>query len=236
MKKIIFAAILLFPLSLFSQDVERDISVHFYPHSVSPKDSLQDGPFGKRLDIHEETFLIWVDLFPGMFFTHETDYILISKGSIRIERGDWWPVLNGKTVCHNEQGKFALISPFEMALDSASGDVAEKIALHIYPHELDSQDRLSDGPEEGLFGLDDNCLLVWIDLLPGAFFAHPTAYVLISREGIRTEYGSWWPVLNGKRVLYGEPNKTAIISPFKITSAPHFTEKIYRKEMKFPEP
>lgn len=235
MRKITVAVIFLFPLLLFSQGVENDISVHFYPHAVSPQDTLQDGPFGKELDIHDETFLIWVDLFPGMFFTHDTAYIMISEGGIRIERGGWWPVLNGKTVCHNEQGKYALISPFELPLNSANGDIDDMIAIHVYPHELSFQDQLLDGPEERLFTLDDNCLLVWIDFLPGAFFAHPTAYILISREGIRIEHGNWWPVLDGKRILYGEPNKTGIISPFKVSGSVLFSEKRTKKEYKIPE-
>jgi len=234
MKKILVVVIFLFPLSLFSQGMERHISVHFYPHSITPQDSLQDGPFGKKLDIHEETFLMWVDLFPGMFFAHETAYIMISKGSIRIERGNWWPVLNGKMVCLNEQGKYALISPFELPLISTEGIMDERIDIHVYPHELDSQDRLSDGPEEGLFNLDDNCLLVWIDLLPEAYFAHPTAYILISRGGIRSEQGNWWPVFNGKRILYGERNKTGIISPFRVSISGEFMEDSDKKENRIP--
>ncbi len=221
MKKFSIIIIVFFPLALFAQVQDHPIEVHFYPHALSPQDSLQDGPFGKKLDIQEDTFLIWVDLFPGMFFAHETAYILISKGNIRTERGDWWPVLNGKMILHNEHENYALISPFELALISGNGYIDEKIIIHVYPHELTSQDRLADGPAEKLYRINDNCLLVWVDLLPEAFFAHPTAYLLISRERIRAEHGNWWPILNGKRILYGEQNKTGIISPFKVSSIPH---------------
>lgn len=221
---------LLFPLVLFSQVRENPIEVHFYPHFLSPQDNLQDGPFGKKLDIREDTFFIWVDLFPGMFFTHKTAYILISQGNIRIERGDWWPVLNGKTILHNEHGKYALVSPFELPLLSTNEFIDEKIVIHVYPHELTSQDQLSDGPAEQLFRIDDNCLLVWVDFLPEAFFAHPTAYILISKNGIRAEHGIWWPILNGKKILYGELNKTGIISPFKVSHTAQPFRKIKKKE------
>ena len=172
MKKFCIIIIVLFPLSLFSQGWNQHIDVHLYPHSLSPQDSLQDGPYGKKLDIQEDAFFIWVDLFPGMFFTHKTAYILISKENVRIERGDWWPVLNGKMILHNEHSKYALISPFELPLISAYGFIDDRIDIHVYPHELTSQDQLTDGPLEKLFKMDDNCLLVWVDFLPGAFFAH----------------------------------------------------------------
>jgi hypothetical protein len=225
MKKFCIIIIVLFPLSLFSQESDPHIYVHFYPHSITPQDSLQDGPYGKNLDIREDTFFIWADLFPGMFFTHKTAYILISKENIRIERGDWWPVLNGKTILYNEHDKYAMVSPFELPLLSEIGSIDDKIDIHVYPHELSSLDRLTDGPWEQLFGLDDNCLLLWVDFLPDAFFAHPTACILISGESIRAEYGSWWPTLNGKRILYGEQNKIGIISPFKVSCSSRFSEK-----------
>jgi hypothetical protein len=218
MKKIFVIVIVLFPLMSFSQFQDQHIAVHFYPHALSPQDSLQDGPFGKYLDIHEDTFLVWVDLFPGMFFTHETAYIFISKGDIQIVRGDWWPVLNGKSILHNEHEKYAVFSPFELSSFSDDGLVDDRIDIHVCPQELTSQDTLTDGPTERLFRIDDNCLLIWIDLLPDAYYIHPTAYVFVSKNNIRAEYGDWWPELNGKRILYGRQNRTGIISPFKITS------------------
>jgi hypothetical protein len=217
MKKFCIILIVLLPLSLYSQVQDQHIDVHFYPHSLSPEDNLQDGPFGRNFNIREDTFLIWVDLHPGMFFTHETAYILISQENVRIKRGNWWPVLNGKTILHNEHKNYALISPFELPLVSVNGYMDEKIEIHVYPHELTSQDRLTDGPLEKVFRLDDNCLLVWADFLPGAFFAHPTAYILISKENIWAENGLFWPELNGKKILYGQLNKTGIISPFKLS-------------------
>ncbi len=226
MKKFCMIIIVLFPLSLFSQGLDQHIDVHLYPHSLSPQDILQDGPYGKKLEIPEDAFFIWIDLFPGMFFSHKTAYVLISKENVRIESGDWWPVLNGKMILHNEQGKYALVSPFELPLISVNGFIDDKIDIHVYPHELTSQDRLVDGPREQLFKIDDNCLLVWVDLLPDAFFSHPTTYILISRERIQAEYGNWWPILNGRRILYGQQNKTGIISPFKVFCETYSAEKI----------
>lgn len=229
MKRLSIIILILFPLSLFSQGWNNHINVHFYPHSLSPQDSLLDGPDGKKLDISEDTFLIWVDLFPNMFFAHETVYILISKENVQIERGNWWPVLNGKMILHNEHGRYALLSPFELFLISADGFIDDKIAIHVYPHELTSQDQLTDGPLEKLIKIDDNCLLIWVDFLPGAFFAHPTVYILVSRENIRVENGNWWPTLNGNTILYGQQNKIGILSPFKVSYTTNYLEKIDKR-------
>lgn len=229
MKKLCVLILFLFPLSLFSLGLDNHFNVHFYPHSLSPQDTLQDGPHGKNLDIREDTFLVWVDLFPGMFFAHETSYLLISKEGVRIEKGNWWPVLNGKMILHNEHGQYALLSPFELPLISTDGFIGEKINIHVYPHELGSQDQLTDGPLEELFKIDSNCLLIWVDFLPGAFFAHPTAYVLVSRTNTRVENGNWWPTLNGKTILYGQPNKIGILSPFKVSYAQKFRKGVIRR-------
>ena len=217
MKKLSVIILMLFPLLLFSQELQDTINIHFYPHSLSPQDSLRDGPNGKKFYIQEDTFFIWVDLFPGMFFVHETAYIFITKDNVRIEKGNWWPVLNRKTILYNENGKYALISPFELPLISTDGFIDDKIAIHVYPHELTSQDRLTYGPREKPFKIRDKSLLIWVDFLPGAFFAHPTAHILISKENIRVNDGNWWPELNGRTILYGQQNKTGILSPFKIS-------------------
>lgn len=229
MKRLYTMILLFFPLLLFSQEVDQHFQVHFYPHSLLPQDVLQDGPDGKNLDIREDTFLAWVDLFPGLFFTHETAYIFISKEGVRIEKGEWWPVLNGKMILHNESDQYAILSPFELPLISGDGYFDEKIDIHVYPHELSIRDRLTDGPLERLFKIDDNCLLLWIDFLPGAFFAHPTAYVLVSRTNIRVIDGIWWPTLNGQTILYGQGNKIGVLSPFKVKSDGLFIQRARRK-------
>jgi hypothetical protein len=216
MKRASVIILILLPLVLFSQGLDNYINVHFYPHSLSPQDILRDGPDGKKFYIQEETFLIWVDLYPGLFFVHDTAYIFITKDNVRIERGSMWPELNRKMILHNEHGKYALISPFELPYYPSEGYINNKIAIHVYPHALTPRDKLTDGPHGESFKIHNNCQLIWIDFLPGAFFAHPTAYILISKEDIRVEEGNWWPELNGRMILYGQKNKTGILSPFKI--------------------
>jgi hypothetical protein len=205
------------PLTCFSQGGDEYILVYFYPQSLSPQDTLRDGPDGRAFRIIEDTFLAWVDMAPDMFFAHETRYILISKKRIRVKKGHWWPVLNKKSLFLDGKGQYALISPFEIRPNRGNPPTGEEVTVHIYPYELNARDRLQDGPLERLFRIQDNSMLIWVDLLPGAFFAHPTAYVLISKQNIRIEDGIWWPELNGRTILYGQENRVGIVSPFKIS-------------------
>ncbi len=92
------------------------------------------------------------------------------------------------------------------------------VAIHLFPHELNSRDQLTDGQSERAFRLHDNTLLIWVDLEPGARFTHSTAYVLISPEEVRVEQGLWWPALNGRRILEGRRNNVAVASPFRVNS------------------
>ncbi len=115
MKRVSVIILMLFPLLLFSQELKDTINIHFYPHSLSPQDSLRDGSHGKIFYIQEDTFFIWVDLFPGMFFVHETAYIFITKENVRIERGSWWPELNGRTILYGQQNKTGILSPFKIS-------------------------------------------------------------------------------------------------------------------------
>jgi hypothetical protein len=90
------------------------------------------------------------------------------------------------------------------------------IKCYFYPYELTPEDKLTDGPEATPFRITANTLLIWVDLEPEAKFAHPTSYVLISGAETRVEKGEWWPVLNGKRILYGQRNPVAVLSPFEL--------------------
>jgi len=204
------------PLSLFSQHEAPSIKAYFYPHLMDAQDILQDGQSGKKFKLTKNTSLIWVDLAPDLFFAHKTVYILVSPGKIRIKRGEWWPVLNGKTILYQENGQYAFISPFDIPIKAGNENPPARITMHVYPHALTAKDTLTDGSLEKMFLIDDNCLLVWVDLMPAAFFAHPTAYILISPKNIRVEHGSWWPTLNGKTILYGQKNKIGILSPFSV--------------------
>ncbi|MBN2536285.1 MAG: hypothetical protein JXB88_25610 [Spirochaetales bacterium] len=187
--------------------------VYFYPHIVNQEDRLEDGSgsFGTPIRIEGNTLLVWVDLEPEMRFTHPTKYILISNKGVRIIDGGWWPVLNGKKILYGEMEKYAILTPF--SIDNGNYD---NINIYIYPHELYPFDELVDGPTGDEFKIIDNTLLIWVDLLPRAFFTHPTAYILIAKEYTRVEKGGWWPVLNGRRILFGDMNKLGVISPFTL--------------------
>jgi hypothetical protein len=210
------------PLFLGAQEsVEPDNSiqedyclVYFYPHILNSKDRLQDGSgsFGSSIRIEGNTLLVWVDLGPEMRFVHDSLYILISKEGVRIVEGEWWPVLNGKQILYGEKDKYAILTPFS----TDNIESFDNINIHIYPHELYPFDRLVDGPTGDEFKIVDNTLLIWVDMLPKAFFTHPTVYILISKEYTRAEKGGWWPVLNGRRILFGDLNKIGVISPFVL--------------------
>jgi hypothetical protein len=90
------------------------------------------------------------------------------------------------------------------------------VEVHLYPQLLNVNDRLQDGPNHEAFALEGDTFLIWIDLGPELRYTHPTAYVLISRLGVRVEAGGWWPVLNGRAIIYGRRNHSAIVSPRRI--------------------
>jgi hypothetical protein len=82
--------------------------------------------------------------------------------------------------------------------------LTDHINIYTYPNPLTPGDILTDGEDGTAFEIFENTLLIWADLDPPAWFAHPTAYVLISATGdIQVAEGEWWPVLNGERILYG---------------------------------
>jgi hypothetical protein len=89
----------------------------------------------------------------------------------------------------------------------------EHIDIYIRPQKLTPEDTLTDGGNRQV-EITGNTLLVWVDLMPSAKFAHPTLYVLISAKGTRVEKGEWWPVLNGEKILYGSTE--TVKSPVKL--------------------
>lgn len=108
----------------------------------------------------------------------------------------------------------------------------ESVVAHVFPHELNSNDRLQDGQSGRFLRLHDNTLLVWVDLAPAARFSHHTAYVLISPEDTQIEEGAWWPVLNGQGILHTKPNSVSVISPFCVkSSASHIEVYFYSEEL-----
>jgi hypothetical protein len=187
------------------------VALYACAHVLDQGDRLQDGPEGEDLGLEGDTFLLWVDRAPGYRFTHPTAYILISEGGVRVVDGGWWPVLNGQRILYGKQNHASIVSPLEVG--SASGD---RILVHIYPEELVPGDVLADG-DEVIGVMSANTFFAWVDLLPDAFFTHPTVYVLVGSDGrILVHDGGWWPVLNGKTVLHGSMGTFAAEFPFSL--------------------
>lgn len=71
-----------------------------------------------------------------------------------------------------------------------------KAEVFVHPHKLTAGAKLTgaDEPTE----IKSDTILIWVDLMPGARFIHPTEFILISAEGTRVVKGSWWPTLDGQ--------------------------------------
>ena len=209
----------LLPLPLSAQVLDPYIHVHFHPQVLMPDDNLRDGPFGELLPIRDQTFLIWVDMDPRSESAHLRIYILIADQDIRLWKGRRRPYLNGKELFDMPDSRYAMVSPIEIGSVQHNRALEHKIKIHIHPLPLHADDVLTDGSFEKAMLLEDDTLLIWVDMLPEAFFTHPTAYILISRGGTRMEKGGWWPQLNGKSIFYGDVNSVGILSPFRLRAA-----------------
>jgi uncharacterized Zn-binding protein involved in type VI secretion len=78
--------------------------VYVYPEKLTAKDKLSFGPGEeekKTIPIKGETTLIYVDLMPDARFAHPTQCILISSDGVKVHKGDWWLILNGKPLFRN---------------------------------------------------------------------------------------------------------------------------------------
>jgi len=137
--------------------------------------------------------------------------VLISGAGVRVVEGGWWPVLNGRRILYGTQNHLSLISPVTVP----AGD-DHVVRVHCYPEELRPDDELADG-ETAIATIETPTFLAWVDLLPEAYFTHPTAYVLVGADGkVAVHEGGWWPVLNGKTVLYGSDGAFAASFPFAL--------------------
>jgi hypothetical protein len=88
--------------------------------------------------------------------------------------------------------------------------------VHISPRLLTPEDQLTIGPNGAKhILLESPTLLIWVDQMPDARFAHPTQLVLISAQGARVERADWWPVVNGKD-LFRDGKKTSVVSPLAL--------------------
>jgi hypothetical protein len=116
----------------------------------------------------------------------------------------------------------------ETSISVQPGDMyGDYCQVYFYPHVLNQKDQLQDGPNKRLIPIEGNTLLVWVNLEPEMDFLHPTLYILISKQEIRTLKGEWWPVVNGKQVLYGEEEKYAILSPFSMDTNSYENIDVY---------
>jgi hypothetical protein len=222
-------SIFLCPFSIYALDSSENINVYMFPHELTSDDKLQDGSSGEQFKLADNTLLIWVDQHPEAKFAHPTVYILISSDGTRVEHGMWWPVLNGKQILYGSRNKLVMISPFEVCSFTGFINVyafpheltpKDKLVdgsnVYAFPRELTPKDKLVDGSDAVPFKITGNTLLIWVDLHPDMKFTHPTEYILIAPEEINVYKGGWWPVLNGKRILYGSRNKVGAISPFEL--------------------
>ena len=81
--------------------------------------------------------------------------------------------------------------------------------VFVYPEKLTPKDHLAFAQKGVPIKITGETTLVWVDLAPGARFAHPTECVLISAEGTRVVKGDWWLVLNGKDLFRDGKGYTA---------------------------
>jgi len=193
--------------------VTGQADVYAYSHALDAEDKLTDGPNGRVIRLASNTMLLWVDRMPGARFSHATVYVLISPHGTRVERGQWWPELNGRRILYGKRNPVSIASPVEVA----GMGVTNPIEVFAYPEELTPQDMLTDGPQGARIPLRTRSLLVWVDLEPGARFTHGTVYLLVGTNGdVRAMDGGWWPELNGKRILYGNRATYGWQSPFRL--------------------
>lgn len=195
------------------------IEVFAFPYELTSDDKLVDGPTpdAASLPIDRETMLLWVDLEPDSRFAHPTLYVLITGKGIQVVKGNWWPVLNGKSLFRGPNQATVMSPTVLQRIRPQEAERPGTAEVFLYPYELTPRDELKDGPisDRVPFPIRSNTMLVWVDLLPDANFAHPTLYVLISAAGARVEEGQWWPVLNG-RALFRGPNQAGVSSPMVL--------------------
>lgn len=191
------------------------VIAYLYPVELKQGDVLSDGKHGPSFKIQSDTLFIWVDLMPDADFAHPTKYIFIrdhDKQPIVVHDGEWWPYLNGQQVLYGSPNKSCSVSPYQL----------DQIITYLYPVELKKGDVISDGPNGASLKMDCDTLFIWVDLMPSAYFAHPTKYVFIRGtldKPVILADGEWWPCLNGQGIFHGSPNMGALISPFKLSCA-----------------
>lgn len=172
-----------------------EVKVYTFEKLLPKGAPLTDGDF-QKFDIKDTTWFTWVDPHPEMRFQHETFYIFVNaQGDIEVKEGKWWPKLGGQTIMYGWK-------PWEVKFPVDVKSKTGYVKVYAYPKVITPKDKLTDGGKT-LIKVPDDSLLYWVDLMPYAKFAHPTAYILVSaNDKVHVEKGEWWPELNGKRILY----------------------------------
>jgi hypothetical protein len=206
-----------------AQDVGPDARVFTYGKLLTEKDKLSDGEVGTDIPLDNVTLLVWVDLDPGARFVHDSTYVLISADGVRMLAGQWWPVVNGKSVFGTPPWfpetdavvRFPIDVPDKPVLSSEK-DELEDVRVYAGAYALRPGDVLEDPAWIWPLRIDEQTLLYWVDLHPTAKFEHDTIYLLIGPDGVSRAEGLWWPVSNGRRILYGEDNDWGVKSAFDL--------------------
>jgi hypothetical protein len=97
-------------------------------------------------------------------------------------------------------------------------EVPHRAVVKVYGEKLTPADKLSDGENGRPIRIPGEATLIWVDLQPGARFAHETEYVLITPRGTSVAKGQWWPVLNGKAILR-EDKPAEVRFPMELNEA-----------------
>jgi len=76
----------------------QNAAAHVFPYPLTPLDRLTDGADGRALSVSGETLYLWIDSYKQSSMPHETRHVLISASDVRVEKGQWWPSINGRVV------------------------------------------------------------------------------------------------------------------------------------------
>ncbi len=93
----------------------QNTAIYAFPYALTSEDKLTDGAEGQEISLYEETLLLWVDHYKQSNMPHDTRYVLVSRSGVRVEKGQWWPVLNGRAV-RFEHVHAAVPSPFVLTV------------------------------------------------------------------------------------------------------------------------
>jgi hypothetical protein len=202
------------------------------PYLLDKDGKLSDGG-KKQFELKGATPLVRVDLLAGGKFSHATGHVLVSGAGTRVEKGEWWPALNGNPL-FDARNHPAVASRFEPGRQPPGGRrtaIIPELGRRYdtdeacnYPHGLKPGDKL-DGREGRGFEVKEPTLLIGRLGMTRDHLGYQTpkgadsaGYVPISRSGTRAQKGPGSPVLNGN-ALFRTKGHASIVSPFVPTKA-----------------